>query len=606
MKPIDLILVAAGREAAGRQRRDLLRALLSRLEAVEVHLIEDDSPSLADTAEALSEAWILASPAASSQAIEAARRFPSRTLLLADLAQPLDQRQEAFWKENGGRLARVLSVSESERQAIVERWGLDRETVRRIGLGLKPENQPGPPAEEPDAPQPFQLDLLERWRQEHAAVIDDADPLRRGLCFESGGGVAVPARRLEEARRYLRDDPRTAHLLGRQGRLYVATRHHPQSSARSLQRLLGALPARRCLAGRKVAIYTPSFLPYDAVSNYVVEKCRLLQRWGMPFTLHVQDHLKRRDFAANLRPVSDPDTRADIEFYEYPGYYPAVERLRRKRPDVLRVFEYHGVTPSALWPDDSLEQSERRISLGLEADVVFTHSRFSEEFLREERGFDPQRMIRFPYSVDLSAFAPRPPDLELLESYGIKSGRVLLYVGRMAPNKRIDVLVEGLAHLPEDCSLILAGNLTDSLYAREADKARRIALSRGLDSRVIFTGSISDSELRRLYDSAHLFVSASLHEGFGIPFIEAMASGLPSVGSQAASIPEVIGEAGLTFRPGDPRDFARQAGGLLQDPSAYERAAEAGLRQVQLYNRQSLSDHLALSLARALDSWHAT
>ncbi|HSR50773.1 MAG TPA: glycosyltransferase, partial [Acidobacteriota bacterium] len=82
----------------------------------------------------------------------------------------------------------------------------------------------------------------------------------------------------------------------------------------------------------------------------------------------------------------------------------------------------------------------------------------------------------------------------------------------------------------------------------------------------------------------------------------AMACGLPSLGTHAASIPEVIGEAGRTFSPADSDDFARQALTLLEDDAAYLEAVQAGLRQVQLYSRRSLDDHLALALTQALQS----
>ncbi|HSR53760.1 MAG TPA: glycosyltransferase, partial [Acidobacteriota bacterium] len=619
MKPIDVILLAPRDDRPGRLRHQVLEGLLDRLStlrssapggrpAVRVRVAADDS---LDALEAHSKSWIIASPAAHPQVMEAARRFPQRMMLLADLATPLTSEQDSFWKTQVNRLAAIAAVSQCERQEIARRWDLDRDSVIRLGLGLDDRNgeeegtaaedlqdfreeqgeraPPGDAArpaqggaspretEEPEAAAladegvaaprhpPFQLDLLQSWSRGRAVVIEAWHDLRRELCFEADGGVVVPAGLSQEAQGYLRRHPASARQLGLQGRLYVASRHHPRSSAQALLRTLSAIPARRGLAGRRVALYTPSFLPYDAVSNYVAETCRLLRRWGVEFSLHVQDHLQREDFASHLRPASAPDPRADIEIYNYPGYYPAVERLRQASQGPLRIFDYHGVTPSSLWPDDSLSQSEKEIRLAALADFVFTHSRFSQEFLRQEHGVLPEKMIRFPYSVDLSAFSPRPADRQLLSGYRLETTRPLLYVGRMAPNKRIDVLVEGLARLPDDCALILAGDYTYPLYARQAEAARDLAQRLGVGSRVVFTGSVSDGELRGLFNSAHLFVSASLHEGFGIPFIEAMACGLPSLGTHAASIPEVIGEAGRTFSPADSDDFARQALTLLED-----------------------------------------
>ena len=125
---------------------------------------------------------------------------------------------------------------------------------------------------------------------------------------------------------------------------------------------------------------------------------------------------------------------------------------------------------------------------------------------------------------------------------------VLLYVSRMAANKRITDLVRALAliraRLPE-VLLLLVGDDRYPAHARVVAQARQLAQTLGVADGVIFTGQVPDEELAAHYQLADMFVTASVHEGFCIPVIEAMACGLPVVAFAGGSVVEII-EDGVT------------------------------------------------------------
>jgi glycosyltransferase involved in cell wall biosynthesis len=79
---------------------------------------------------------------------------------------------------------------------------------------------------------------------------------------------------------------------------------------------------------------------------------------------------------------------------------------------------------------------------------------------------------------------------------------------------------------------------------------------------------VPDGELAAHYQLADVFVTASLHEGFCIPVVEAMACGVPVAGAHAAALPEAIGQAGLTFQPGQPADLAEKVLAILAGRAA--------------------------------------
>ncbi len=448
---------------------------------------------------------------------------------------------------------------------------------------------------------PFQIELLECWEEGAPALVDTRLELERELTFESDGGIvfANPAG-LERAQRLIDEQPEVGRTLGRQGQAYVRTRLDSSTLRKRCRGFLLGLQRKKMVESLKLILYSPAFLKHDAVSNYLADKCSLLNSWNSTFGIRIQDHIERKDFSRHLLDGPEGSGECDLAIFDYPGYYPLIEGVRG-RTSRLTAFDFHGVTPSSLWPDDSLRKSEVEIRLAREADWVLVHSRFLEQELIDGYGVSADRIIRFPYAVDLEAFRPSSRDETLSELYGLEGRSVLLYVGRMAPNKRIDVLVRGMAHLPEDCLLLLVGNLNFPLYAREAENAKRIAEELEVSDRVAFTGSVSDEELRRLYSCADVMVSASLHEGFGIPLIESMACGVPIVGSSSAAIPEVIDQAGRCFVPKDSEDFARQVGVLLEDDSAYFRCQQAGLAQAQQYSLEALHDNFLSALARMLE-----
>jgi glycosyltransferase involved in cell wall biosynthesis len=146
------------------------------------------------------------------------------------------------------------------------------------------------------------------------------------------------------------------------------------------------------------------------------------------------------------------------------------------------------------------------------------------------------------------------------QQYGI-AGDYVLYVGTLQPRKNLVRLIEAFGTLPgRGLSLVLAGKagwLSDEILTRARDP--------GLAGRVIVTGYVDEADLDALYSGATLFCMPSLYEGFCMPVLEAMACGTPVVCSDTSSLPEVVGDAALTFDPQDVSDMARAMACLLAD-----------------------------------------
>jgi glycosyltransferase involved in cell wall biosynthesis len=128
----------------------------------------------------------------------------------------------------------------------------------------------------------------------------------------------------------------------------------------------------------------------------------------------------------------------------------------------------------------------------------------------------------------------------------------ILFVGRLAPNKRQDDLVEAFAHyltLDQPARLILAGygDTSDPYYSHLINTIQRLNLA----GHVLVTGQVDDTQLLALYRTAHLFWSMSEHEGFGVPLVEAMWFDIPVLAYKSSAVPETLGKAGLMFTKKD-------------------------------------------------------
>lgn len=321
----------------------------------------------------------------------------------------------------------------------------------------------------------------------------------------------------------------------------------------------------------RVAILAHSAPRHDAVGNQVLEKVLFFQERGADVRvfLHTRAHLhtKLAPVASELAcavgagPAWDYLKHCDLIVVEYSQHFPMLDLLpllARQRPRI--VFEYYGVTPPHFFHGalrQTLEESQRQRGLAWFADAVLTHSRFSTEELVEATSYPRRRITSFDLPIEDGFRTGEVRDF-FARRLGIQDGKVLIFIGRMAGNKRPRLLVEALALLHDRLPRLHAvfiGSGADS-YAGQVEECRRVARAAGIAQRAHFLGQVSVEELAGAYQSADLLVLPSLHEGFCLPVREAMACGLPVLTARTGALPETVGDAGLTFTPDCVEDLA--------------------------------------------------
>jgi glycosyltransferase involved in cell wall biosynthesis len=174
-----------------------------------------------------------------------------------------------------------------------------------------------------------------------------------------------------------------------------------------------------------------------------------------------------------------------------------------------------------------------------------------------------------------------------LERYGV-NGPFVLYVGNIRPQKNVPRLIEAFSVLRDELKeherfqnlrLLVVGD-DISLYPA----VRRAALQTRTGQAVRFLGHVPLDALKAFYASASAFAFPSLHEGFGLPPLEAMACGTPVLTSNVSSLPEVVGGAALTVSPDNVFEIARGLKEILLDPELRARLIHRGHQQVNRFS----------------------
>lgn len=193
--------------------------------------------------------------------------------------------------------------------------------------------------------------------------------------------------------------------------------------------------------------------------------------------------------------------------------------------------------------------------LGRTSTAIITISEFSKTELIRFCKMVPEKI--FPILLGVEQASDKGTDATFLDSHGLKGCRYVLAVSSMNPNKNFAGLAKAFELLGNvDYKVVIVGGTNTRVFGGDAIH---------LPEFVIQTGYVSDDELQVLYKHATCFVYPSFYEGFGLPPLEAMSWGCPVIVSEAASLPEVCGEAAIYCDPHSPADIARNIERLMGD-----------------------------------------
>ena len=281
-------------------------------------------------------------------------------------------------------------------------------------------------------------------------------------------------------------------------------------------------------------------------------------------------------FASGLR-------RHRIELYHEPNYVP----LSYDVPVVITIHDLSWIGFPQAHPADRVRWLEQSLPKAIDrAHAILVDSDFIRNEVLTTFGVDTER-VRTAHLGVAPRFRPHDAGQTAadLRRFGLVHGHYILTVGTLEPRKNLRHMLESYALLPEPLRerfpLVIAG-------ARGWRSSGLVTQIRRINDRhVRFLGHVDRTALPHLYAGAALFAFPSLYEGFGLPPLEAMASGTPVVVSNRASLPEVVGDAGATMDSYDPVQAASVMRELLEDPARRATMSKRGLARAARFTWQA-------------------
>lgn len=223
--------------------------------------------------------------------------------------------------------------------------------------------------------------------------------------------------------------------------------------------------------------------------------------------------------------------------------------------------------------------------------LILTVSEFSKTEILKYTNANSQKVEVVYCGVNRFLFENSKAEynLKLPENY-------ILYVGNIKPHKNLIVLLKAYKTLSEEFKskykLVFIGK-KDGFLTQEND-IHTFIQSNNLQKDITFTGYVNDSDIPKIYHNAQLFVFPSLYEGFGLPILEALATGTKVLSSNAASLPEIGGEAVVYFDPNDNVGLAKLIKDNIEDLPKSEFLVAQGNKQLEKFTwEKSIEKHLS-------------
>ncbi len=343
----------------------------------------------------------------------------------------------------------------------------------------------------------------------------------------------------------------------------------------------------------KIVQFLPSFSPFDAIGNNVLEIRKYLKEAGFETQVYaIGIHPALEKEAKQYLDYKKHSSRENVIIYHHsigsdlPGFISGL-------PDQL-VVVYHNVTPAKYFSRYDPEL-QRLCKLGREQ-LGFLAKRAVFAVADSEYNASELRSAGF---ADVTVIPPLA--CTSLPKARARKSRVplLLFVGRVTPHKKQDDLVSVLAEVKKEhkkARLVLAGSF-DGMEGYKKDIEKR-ASELGVSKDVVFAGKVCDSALSRLYAQASVFVCASEHEGFCIPLVEAMRFGLPVVARDADAVGETLGGSGILVGEGI-SEFASAINMLLSDKKKYASVVALEKKRLEFFDSLDLKGEWARIFEKA-------
>jgi glycosyltransferase involved in cell wall biosynthesis len=336
--------------------------------------------------------------------------------------------------------------------------------------------------------------------------------------------------------------------------------------------------------------WVPALHRGDAIGDSARLMRDAFRRWGYQADVYAFD--MDDDLEGDGRYYRDwkPGGPDDVVMMHYALPSAMTHHLREHRG--RRVLIHHNVTPPEFFREYDPEMvricriGREELALLKDVDLALGDSEYNRQEL-EDAGFGRTGVL--PIYLDFARYR-QAPNRVLLRFLGDGPANVL-FVGRLSPNKKHDDLIRLASYwkrfISADVRLVLVGKLPRSRHYFDALQA--YLYEHGFTPwEVLFLGHVEHDDLLACYRAAHVFVSMSEHEGFGVPLVEAMLMDVPIVAYRCTAVGHTLGDAGLAFDTKDIASMAEAAHLVARDAAARQAVLATQARRLPAFAPESV------------------
>jgi glycosyltransferase involved in cell wall biosynthesis len=358
--------------------------------------------------------------------------------------------------------------------------------------------------------------------------------------------------------------------------------------------------------GLPVAVhqFVPTLNPHDATGTHTLLVRDILRAAGWRseiFAEAIHDDLSSEAHKHWTYP--DHAAQGDVAIYQFSTSSAVAGFLaERDLPLILDFHNYTGPELFAGWEPATQARAARAVEelalLAPRAALGMADSSFNERALRRA---GCRRTAVVPVLVDYGRVVATPDPLVATELNALKrsGGADILFVGRIVPSKAQHDLVKALwaYHRLYDnrARLHLVGGTASYEYLKSL---REFISDLGLAQHVRLTGEVSDAALAAYFDAADVYLSLSVHEGFGVPLVEAMAAGVPVVAHGIGAVPETVGDGALLLESADHVYVAAALHRVVSDDSLQAKLIAAGRQRLDAFRAPAVAERLVGAVAQ--------
>lgn len=287
----------------------------------------------------------------------------------------------------------------------------------------------------------------------------------------------------------------------------------------------------------------------------------------------------------------------------------AVLSIKKSTPEIPVACVFYDLTPLIL-PDEHFQNNplhrrwyRDRIASLKKSDLLLAISESSRGEAINELGIAPEKVINIFGAHDQNFVFKNFSDAEkqtVRQRFGLTKP-FILYTGGIELNKNLHSLIEALSHTPTSIREAYQFVCVGKRKSGESEKILGFAQDSSTRHMISVVGHVSEEDLVDLYNACDLFVFPSLREGFGLPALEAMACGAPTIVSNTTSLPEVVDNPEATFDPTSPRAIGEKITRVFADSDFRLRLIKSGLERAA-YLTWDLCAEKALNSLERLDS----